>query len=630
MRKAVCCFVSFFVVMTMVVTMEAQELTTEKIFFDMPLVVTAARYEQSMEEASSVISVITAKDIARSGAQTLADVLRLAAGIDVRTRYGNVETQKHVDIRGLGGSSEAHRVLLLFNGIPMNWITHGNFKADESIALNMIKRIEIIRGPGSAMYGANAFNGVINIIMKDKDDVKNAELIVYGGNDKTKKVEGIVATHGNWGDVLISGRHYDTLGARVVTDHDAKKVDNVYMRVTSYGWDLTGGLGNSNIESPGWLANKSLENFTNKEDRFLAAKYNYKLNEKMDVIPQIYIRKNNNSIMLNKNYMFLDEHSLGGSVQYNYVVSDRNTLIAGFEYKNDEAFYPGQWVGKKREYTYAGFVQEEYRPITPLSVTLGARYDKNSLYSAVVSPRVAAAYKLRRNIIIKSDYGSAYRAPTFYELYTVIPVGTCWLDGNSELRPEKTNSLNVEVLHQVSGVWQYRLAGFRNRIRDMIAYEGRGTRPFYGRPIPVAFRMNKDKVEVKGAEAEIKAKIRSVESYINYSYQVPKNVVTGDNLINAPEHKVNAGLSTMVGEYVATHLTAHYVDLRKSETAVESGLYVTVPKYVTTDLKVSVLQLYPGLELSFLVYNLFNEAYEETYQEPGPGRRYYGEMNFSF
>lgn len=334
--------------------------------------------------------------------------------------------------------------------------------------------------------------------------------------------------------------------------------------------------------------------------------------------------------MLNGNYMFLDEHSLGGNVQFDYKFADQHNLISGIEYKNDEAEYPGQWVGKKREYSYAGFAQEEYNPVNPLLITLGGRIDHAKLYSNMLSPRAAVSYKIKENLIFKSDYGLAYRAPTFYERFTIIPVGTVWLDGNDKLNPERTNSLNIQILHQIYTELFYSVTAFQNTIRDLIGYERRGTRPFYGRSIPVAYRVNKEKVQVRGAEAEIRGKVKNLDAYVNYSFQKAKNVITGDELINAPENKVNAGLTAAMFKYLSASITSHYVDIRKSETAVESGVYVTVPKYITSDLKVSLVELSPGLKISFLTYNLFNENYQESLDEPAPRRYYEAEVTYAF
>ena len=161
------------------------------LMMEIPIVITAARKEQPITEAPSTISVITEEDIRQSGAINLPDILRMVPGLDimsVRLSDFNVTARgfNHLTANGMLSLIDGRSVYLDFLGTTL-W--------DElPFVLEDIKRIEIIRGPGSALYGANAFHGVVNIITKSPRDLKGT---------LCKAVVGQLSTH--LGSVIHAG-----------------------------------------------------------------------------------------------------------------------------------------------------------------------------------------------------------------------------------------------------------------------------------------------------------------------------------------------------------------------------------------------------------------------------------------
>ncbi|RME40565.1 MAG: ligand-gated channel protein, partial [Planctomycetota bacterium] len=146
---------------------------------DIPVVVTAARHEQKLSHVAYAMSVITAEDIRESGARTIADALRLVPGVDVADlSYG----QTAVSPRGFHGFL-ANKTLVLVDGRQIyDSLFGGTLWQSWPFQLEDIERIEVIRGPGGVTWGANAVNGVINIITKDPDDQIGASLSLRGGS----------------------------------------------------------------------------------------------------------------------------------------------------------------------------------------------------------------------------------------------------------------------------------------------------------------------------------------------------------------------------------------------------------------------------------------------------------------
>jgi len=190
------------------------------VYGDEDFVTIATGKRQPLGRAPAVASVITAEDIKASGAIDLDQALELVPGLHVS--YSNILYNPIYVIRGIY-SQYNPQVLVLINGIPITNL----FQGDRNLIwggmpVNNIARIEVIRGPGSAIYGADAFAGVINIITKTKEDIDGTELGARGGSFDT--AEGWVLHSGDWGnfDAAVSIQVRTTDGHREIIEADAQ------------------------------------------------------------------------------------------------------------------------------------------------------------------------------------------------------------------------------------------------------------------------------------------------------------------------------------------------------------------------------------------------------------------------
>lgn len=156
------------------------------------IVFSAAKKRQLISEAPSTIHVITDRDISAHGWRTLAEILRHVPGVQTQTTQSQFQS---VMIRGLVGSENNNsRILWLQNGVPMNDVRDSGIWLDETYPIEMIKRIEVVLGPGSALYGSGAFQGVVNIFTKDAADIgKYGEYRASLQNNLTFKASAIAA-----------------------------------------------------------------------------------------------------------------------------------------------------------------------------------------------------------------------------------------------------------------------------------------------------------------------------------------------------------------------------------------------------------------------------------------------------
>lgn len=211
------------------------------LFQDLPSVFSASKYEQKTTEAPSAVTIITADEIEKYGYHTLAEVLRSVPGFYVT----DDRNYNYLGIRGFNrpGDYNTH-VLLLVDGHRLNDNVYNQaaIGTEAVVDVDLIDRIEIIRGPSSPLYGTNAFFGVINVLTKRGRDIRGTELSTEVGSYDSYTAR---VTYGNrfanGMDVLLSGAFYDSddlIGLEQDPD------DNLFMyrnadQITAHGFELT-------------------------------------------------------------------------------------------------------------------------------------------------------------------------------------------------------------------------------------------------------------------------------------------------------------------------------------------------------------------------------------------------------
>jgi len=191
-------------------------------------VVTASGYMQKTTEAPSTIQVITEKQIADRGYEQLEDALRDIPGIDMIHLNGYVPTL--IYFRGMYGA-ENLRALLMIDGVPENNIIGSNDMAGPAYSLHNVNRIEIIWGPASALYGANAFGGVINIITKKGEEINGFQFEKGFGSYNTSTTKVMYGINKSNFDIAVSGSLYSTDGPKFTNrdpNYSASYVDKAY------------------------------------------------------------------------------------------------------------------------------------------------------------------------------------------------------------------------------------------------------------------------------------------------------------------------------------------------------------------------------------------------------------------
>ena len=188
------------------------------------VVFSAAKKRQLTSEAPSTIHVITDRQINLYGWRTLAETLRMVPGVQTRTWLAQYQS---VMIRGLLGTEVNNtRILWLENGVPFNDVRDGGIWLDQTYPVELIKRIEVVLGPGSSLYGTGAFQGVVNIFTKDPRNVaENGEYRFGFGSENTVKASALVGTSIGKLELLLFGSANLTSGPGLTSDHRLRQLE---------------------------------------------------------------------------------------------------------------------------------------------------------------------------------------------------------------------------------------------------------------------------------------------------------------------------------------------------------------------------------------------------------------------
>jgi outer membrane receptor for ferrienterochelin and colicins len=472
--------------------------------------------------APSVATVITARDIEDMGATTVDEVLETVPGIHVQPSSTNIFSSIWV-IRGIISQLNP-QVLLLIDGQPLRQNVNGDKPNNLRMPVSMIARIEIIRGPGSAMLGADAFSGAINIITKDRADISGTKVGVRIGSFDSYD---LWAQHGgsyNGWDIAFgaeytkgdgdSGRiidadfqtsldalsgtnyslapgpldtHYETFNSTLSVHKEkfALTLNNIWAIDNGLGAGaaniLNGGRSHANyfvlLGSLSYAEENLFPDFgltttlsgsyLNGENTF----YFYPPSVPTQAIGKPGANELNGGIDLTGDYRGFRNHRIRLSVGMNNYNTDT------FQHKNYGPGVPVQFgplvdisdtpyvylTDQHRRLLYAA-VQEEWTFARGWELTAGVRYDDYSDVGSEVSPRLALVWQTTDALTTKLLYGHAFRPPTFGELYiTNNPV----TQGNPNLDPETIDTYEIafdyrptKAIHLALNLFEYRISGF--------------------------------------------------------------------------------------------------------------------------------------------------------------------------
>jgi iron complex outermembrane receptor protein len=589
---------------------------------------TGAKYAQNIRQVSGSVSIVTAEDIRRFGYHTLEDVLQSMAGIYA----SNDRNYSYIGVRGFSRPTDFNnRILLLIDGHSTNESIWGSALLGEELALNLgaVNRIEVVRGPASALYGTGAMFAIINIITQSGTAHQGVRAELGGGTQgqQSGSVAGGFAL-GSRGAVAMSALVENRDGRDLYfPEFDSPATNNGIAHNLDYhrraSGMLSAELGGLSLHarynyrvkgtptgSYGQIFNDPLAQIRDANGS-LELKYDHDLSAVHHLTARTYY----------DNYYYRGAYPLPGDLNTDWASArvlgaeaalrwdpiPNNRVTAGAEYRwNVRARYVvwDQGVQSATIDQQFGvvslYLQDDFQILENLSLLAGVRHDESSITGGVTTPRFAMIYDPAPGTTLKAMYGRAFRAPSLYE----------------SAYPVAGENLESERLDMAEVIWMQRLGSnalltsslYRYYVTDLVDVVNDSA------SITVNFR-NLEKVRAQGMEVALDVRpAHRLQGYLSYSIGRAVDDDTGSRLTNSPDHLLKLGLAAEVAPRVSAATELRYESGRTTVTGTRTepfliaNLNLGFHPFGRTGAPGAFGRL-TGFDLSLRVTNLFDTRY---------------------
>ncbi|HEU4401072.1 MAG TPA: TonB-dependent receptor [Candidatus Polarisedimenticolia bacterium] len=623
----------------------------EVLFDEIPKVISASRYEQGVNEAPASITVVTADEIHRFGYRTLSDILRNTRGFYVS--YDR--NYEYVGTRGFGRPGDySNRILVMIDGHThtTRWLGSSLIGNDFGLDLDLVDRVEIVRGPASALYGSSAIFGVINVITKKAQDLPGTTARVQAGSFHS----GSAALFHGWSrggdrDLVLgmkgfssSGqdlffKEFDTPGTNfgVAKGADGEVSGEAFGRLRFGDWTLEA-MGNRRRKEIPTASFNTLFNdrgtYTSDGRAFAELRREGLTQNGTETFTRLYYDRSD----YYADYVYdappvTVNRDAGGSEwsgfesRWSRRAGHRQHLVGGFQYEYnlrvyqhnyDEGNPPMEYLDQSfRYFNYSLYAQDEVAFGSKVLVNVGLRHDANQMFGDSTSPRAAVIFSPARRTTLKALYGTAFRVPTIYE--SRYGDGGISVEPNPGLKPEKIRTAEL-VWEQglgrraalVGSVFSYRMADLITQITDPAN-------------LLLQYR-NLEAVTATGVEIEASGRAPGgILLRCALTQQRAEEDGTNLRLTNSPEHTGLAAASFPILHGRSDFaLQARFLSPRLTLSGRRTRSARVVDATFTSG------TLWPGLDLTFGARNLFDERYGDPGanehpedQIPQDGRSYF-------
>jgi iron complex outermembrane receptor protein len=596
----------------------------------------ATKFLQKAEDAASSITVVTAEEIQKHGYRTLADVLRGARSFYVI----NDRNYSYVGVRGLSVPGDYNaRILFLLDGHRVNDnIFDGAYVSTEfPVDIDLIERIEIIRGPDSSAYGTGAVAAVINVITKRGRDLNALEFSGEAGSLNAYKGR---VSYGNRFDngleTLLSGTFYTRRGNEqlffpvfnspatnngIAEDADGDQSYSIFADIIyrDFNIHVVGASRTKHIPTASFgTVFDDPRTQTTDARRYVDAQYHHKFGSWETLGRLSYDWYGYNGIYIydyagkgippyTQNYDAANGTWLDFQGDASRVFFKRHMVSFGTEFRQDirqqQTNYDIQpyrlyFDSHRSARVGALYFQDKYSIHKNLSLVVGLRSDWYASYGNTLSPRAGLHFNPTPNTDLKANYSWAFREPNDYEAY--------YAGNNSNtidpfLRPERIRSWEVDVEHRFGKTYYVSGTGFLNQIDDLIVpnIDPANSTPIY---------TNSSQVKTKGIEYELGAKWPGgLEGSLSHTMQDTRNVLSGEGLANSPGQLAKASLSIpLLRKKIFASVDAQYTSKTITVAQTELGGFFLMNLTVFSRKITEKIDLYGG------IYNLLDRRYANT------------------
>jgi outer membrane receptor for ferrienterochelin and colicin len=602
----------------------------------------ASKTELTPRETPGIISIITAEEIKYSGARDLIDVLRLVPGFD----FG-YDVQGVIGVGLRGNWVHEGKILMLIDGQQMNELSYYNIPFGNHFPVDQIKRIEIIRGPGSVIYGGNAELGVINIITKTGKDIGGAEVTATYGHMKNAMGRANVNLNSGFSAKKWDFSAKGFLGGANRSDQPFTEYIDQPENIIDFkngGSEIRTkqvniGANNQNLsfrfiydDYKSWYYHFE-DSITGNAGAYAEfrnilgeIKYTFKINEKLSFIPKVNY-KFSRPYYEEGYWRNFNCNRYSGGLLMNYQVGRKTNVTAGIEWFrdmghciNDTGYF---YFNNNRDLkiTNASAYAEASIKLKKINFTAGFRTEQNSNYGWAFAPRLGATAVFNK-FHFKTLFSGAFRSP-----------GIGNIDISSDIRPEKSFVSELELGYRLNNNMFVTANIFDIKISNSIIYYDNGG----WTPGTDWGYKNADNAGSDGIELEYKVIYARGFATLNYSfytqafrpipesYSVPGHV---NSALALPQHKIGLVMNYMPIANLA--ICPSYVLLGKkygytSADGDGNGIIGSFDPSSLLNISITYSGLLQGMEISLAAFDLLNQkpGFIQPYNgqfSPYPGR----------
>lgn len=578
-----------------------------------PIIVTATRTAQTADASLASVTVITRKDIERQQARSIQDLLRGVPGINISNNGGAGKTTS-VFMRG----TESDHVLVMIDNIKVGSATSGT-TAFENIPIEQIDRIEIVRGPRSSLYGSEAIGGVIHIFTRKSDGAGFRPVFSFGGGSYGTLDGSVGLSRGGtqgWFNMTASG--IGTKGFNACTGSDSagcftyEPDRDGYRNVAGSmraGYRFQNGLeidGNfmqsaGKTQFDGSFVNKAI-----LMQQVLGGTARYSVTDfwRVNLIAG-RSREDADNLLGTAFQSRFNTIRDTVSVLNDLTVGKDQLLTIGMDYQKDHVKSTDAFTVHSR--TNWGVFAQHQATLAAHNLLFSLRHDDNQQFGSRVTGGAGWGYAISEKFRLVANFGSAFKAPTFNELY--FPNF-----GNASLRPEDSRSFEFGTRGQADwGNWS--LNAYETRIDHLIAFDASIFAP-----------ANIDQARIRGLEGVLSTQIKGWLLNGNLTFLNPENHSSGLNrgniLPRRAEQSFRVDLDRQFGKYM---LGAMF--LAEGERYDDLANTRKLDSYVKFDLRAEYI-LNKNWRLQGRIENLFNERYETAAFYNQPGRNFFAMVRY--
>ena len=564
------------------------------------ITVSATKIQKTIDKIGSPVYIINREEIERTEGRNIEEVLIRIPGVFTEDRYHNESNL--VSFRGVGLHTHVTRgILVLVDGVSL---TEAMGRTDfEGVDMENAEKVEVLKGPVSALYGPNGITGVINVVEKIPKEGIHSKVKASYGSYNSKTFSGDINGGKNGFRYLVKGKYFNTDGYMDRSKYNSSRFGiKLIQRFNNSGkLQFTTDYLSSENDLPGTLTREQFDNRSTESSNLFAGYnkdvlrtdlvYTQNLNDNVNIYGNLYYRNNNSDgFYSDASFSEDDINSIGGEIRgefKNKIFTKDNSIVIGLsmldEKGDDKTFRRDKQTGiigvktSEGESAYnlfGAFMEDEFMLTNKLAVTLGLRYDlvsydwtdrlhigddntSGTTNVSSFSPKFGFAYNPTKNITIFGNIAQGFNPPQISQLFVGSAYGGI---ANPDLKSEYINNYEIGIRGNLQQKFMYQTSFFIMDFKDQIATE---INPEIDLNTPVY--QNIGKTKHSGIEMSLEYHFtKKFNIYTNYSYldaRFQDSPDYGNGILRkTPHNTVNSGLRYEFKFGLITALDYKFVD----------------------------------------------------------------------